>query len=114
MYMLHIFVEGMPQPFGLRFKTMDKAYEQANVVEGWRTDRFDMPRIWLVDDFGQECVVSSIAHIRGMQILDIARDMDVQVEIARMQAQRNQAFTKEQQLAAGQGLLVPAGLVLPN
>lgn len=103
MYILHIFVEGMPTPFGLRFKTAAAALDAA---------RPDDLNGWIEDSFCQRVLVTG--KVLGVQILDIGRDMDVQVEIARMQNERNQAFAKEQQAAAARGLVVPAGLIRPN
>src|SRR5262249_54924903 len=94
MFMLLIHVEGVPNPFGLRFKTR----------EALPSMEFPGPVQVVTDDYGQSVIVGHPDKIIAIQLMDIAQDMDAQIEIAEMRDGKNQAYARRAQTQQQNGL----------
>jgi hypothetical protein len=88
MLILLVYIEGIPNPFGLRYKSRERAErEQAEITRP--ITAADSRPINVTDEFGQSIMGVSRHRLVAAHLMDVDRDLEAQAELALAQARAN-------------------------
>ena len=101
MFILNVYLENMPTPISLRFKTRDAAADASSAV----IDEKTLGPVLLQDDFNQEL---TIMGFEALHLIDVESDFEAQTKLAVLQARAQSAAESAIRNQGKGGLMMPS------